>query len=198
MTLLASIEDFAAARGATADPADVKAHIALEGASSLVRGYVGRTFDAYTDTELYLDGTGTDALILPEPPVTAVEIVTLDAENAETEVAETDYRLDPDAGIVYLLGDRWPLGRRNVKVTATGGYELPHDGTPGTLPPALQMVVIQVAARLYGTAGTGGGVVTSRSIGQFSETFGATTRVRDSGLTALEESALAAYRLPRA
>jgi hypothetical protein len=202
MTLLATIEDLAAMRGVDPDPADLKAQIALEQASSLVRGYVDRTFDEVIADEVYLDGTGTDALQLPEPPVTELmSIVTLDHDAEETEVEATDYRLSAEVGLVYLLGSaRWELGRLNHVVVYSHGYELPHEGTPGTLPPAIQMVTIQVASRLYGGGGGGGsGVVTSRSIGTWQETFSSSsTDVATSGLTRLEEMALNFYHLPKA
>lgn len=214
MSLLASLEDLFTARGE--DPpveedheAMIRAKLALEYASDLVRTYTGRTFDRIEDT-VVLDGTGTQSLLLPNPPIAEVlSVITLDSQGEETEIDPADYRLAGSAGILRRIdGLNWPRGWQNIEVDLVSGYLLP--GEPGdsgtdvpTLPQDIQGVVISIAGRQFDTAVTSGvttGALTSVTMGVYSETYSdgsSSTVTVETGLTAMEAATLERYRLVR-
>lgn len=196
MTYLAELDDVFALIGGTTDPTDVKALLALEGASGLVRRFTGRTFDLTEDDEVYLNGAGTYRLVLPNRPVGAIgEIETLDADDVATAV--TTYRFDPATGVVYRTDAVWPTGFRNIHVTYDHGYIMP--GTEGcNLPDEIRSTTAQIAARLY-TLSTAGGTITSETIGSYSYTADASESASSStvpGLTDTEALVLTRYRTP--
>lgn len=196
MTYLCTIEDLFALIGGTADPTDLKALLALEGASGVVRKFTGQTFDLVEDDEVYLSGRGTYEFVLPQLPVGDItEVETLDADDVGTAV--TTYRFDPDTGVVHRTDATWPIGFRNIHVTYDHGYILPGEGDP-TLPDEIRSTTAQIAARLY-TLSTAGGTVTSETIGSYSYTADATESASSStvaGLTDTEALVLARYRTP--
>jgi hypothetical protein len=114
--------------------------IALDAACDLVRTMAEQPFNEATTT-FTLDGTGTDAILLPYLPVSAVGTVTVDGE------AVTDYTLNGN-GILFRGSagcdprPTWPSGRQNVVVTADHGY------ASADLPRDVRIVALQVAARL--------------------------------------------------
>lgn len=124
-------------RGGTADPGMI---IAADAACDTVRTIAERSFNQATST-VTLDGTGTDAILLPELPVTAAGTVTVNGGTI------TDYVLNGNG--VLLRGTAgpyprivWPAGRQNVRVTYDHGYatvDLPRD---------VRMVALSIASRL--------------------------------------------------
>lgn len=200
MSLLATMEDFAAARGVAFDPTDLGAMIALEGASSVIRTYTGQSFDLLETDAVTLDGTGTASLLLPELPALDVTEVTTTYLGTVTTLEVTDYDLGT-AGILWRTeGNIWPLGHVNIAVTYDHGYAMPpeRDEANGPLLPAdLQMVTMQLASRFYEKAQSGGQVLNSETIGSYSRSFesgrGAIgASVMD--LTWVEQRTLDAYR----
>jgi uncharacterized phiE125 gp8 family phage protein len=182
-------------------------------ASDAVRSATGRQFDRI-ETRVILDGTGSASLLLPNPPVQEVdEVITLDSQGDETEVDATDYRLDPDPGILRRIdGNCWPRGFRNIEVTLLAGYLLPEmEEDSGAevpdLPKDIQGVVLTRASRNYdeiaaAAASGGAGELQSVTMGVYSETFAASgdssTMVQDrSGWTAEEQAVLERWRLIR-
>lgn len=89
-----------------------------------------------------LDGSGRPMLTLPVYPVSSVTSVLVDstrAFGAATELDEDDdWVLYADEGMLCHLGSGWPEGRKNVRVTWTGGLD-PVDSR-------LQDAVIEVVA----------------------------------------------------
>lgn len=123
---------------------DAGALAALDAACDLCRTFAERDFNQATSTEI-LDGTGTDALLLTQLPVSAAGTVLVDG------TAVTDYTLN-DNGILFrgsvsasgavYTASTWPAGRQNVRVTYDHGYaevDLPRD---------VRMVALQVAMRI--------------------------------------------------
>lgn len=120
--------------------ADDGAIIALDAACDTVRAVAERQFNRGTTTYV-LDGTGTDALLLPELPVNSAGTVTVNGGTV------TDYVLNGN-GILFrgTAGcdprPTWPMGRQNIVVTVDHGYasvDLPRD---------VRMVALSVAARI--------------------------------------------------
>ena len=195
MAYLCDIEDLFALIGGTADPTDVRALLALEGASGVVRKFTGQTFDLVEDDDVTLDGRGTYDLVLPQLPVLSITTIeTLDAEDVATDV--TTYRYNA-AGVVHRLDAVWPIGFGNIVVTYDHGYILPGE-TGVTLPDDIRSTTAQIAARLYSLS-SAGGTVTSETIGSYSYTADAAESASSStvpGLTDTEALVLTRYRTP--
>lgn len=129
-------------RGGTADPGML---IATDAACDMVRTYTGQQIGAGTTT-ITLDGTGRDALLLPERPVRAAGTVNVDG------TAVTDYVVDAHRGMLIrkTAGETaptyttvsWPDGRQNVTVTYEHGYE------DADLPRDVRGIALAIAARL--------------------------------------------------
>lgn len=120
--------------------ADDGAVIAIDAACEICRDVAGQDFNAGTAT-FTLDGTGTDAVLLPQLPVKSVSAVLV------AGTAITDYTLNSD-GMLFRgtagCDPRpvWPSGRQNVAVTAVTGYETTD------FPRSVRMVALSIASRL--------------------------------------------------
>lgn len=164
-------------RGGTADPGMV---IAADAACDMVRTLAEQSFNADTST-VVLDGTGTDALLLPELPVTAAGTVIVNGGTV------TDYVLNGNG--ILLRGSAgvdprslWPAGRQNVSVTYDHGYQeidLPRD---------VRMVALSIASRLVIQ-----GVALEESVGAVRMKYA----VAATDLTNSERRILAKYRQMR-
>jgi hypothetical protein len=225
MSLLATLEDFFSSRGEVPPVEEdhetvMRAMLALTQASEVVRSYCRRNFILATET-VTLDGTGTSKLLLPDPPIVSVIGVT---EVDLGVVDADDYRLDPDAGILALVGTAttsilvaggtggvWLKGFRNYEVELEHGYvPLEDEGgsdDPSNLPADIQMVTISVASRRFAAAesavATAAGETTAISIGEYREEFAEPSSSEGSssrstpGLTEDEAGTLDRYRLVR-
>jgi hypothetical protein len=131
-------------RGTATDPGLL---IATDSACDMCRDIAEQQFNRGTTTYT-LDGTGTDALLLPELPVNSAGTVLVNG------TAVTDYTLNGN-GILFrgTAGEYprpvWPEGRQNVVVTADHGY------ADADLPRSVRMVALSAAARIavQGVAG---------------------------------------------
>lgn len=132
---------------------------AVDAACDVVRTITEQDWNRVTNGTAVLDGTGTDALLLPQRPadVTSVTIggtVTSGTITGGTTVTSWTLR---DDGVLLrtagaAVGDpnwtgqtyplKWPRGRQNVKVVYSHGY-----GT-AVLPRDIRMVALQLAARI--------------------------------------------------
>lgn len=159
---------------------DDGAIIALDAACDVCRDLAEQDFNSATST-ITLDGTGTDALILHQLPVSAAGTVTVNG------TAVTDYELS-DNGML-LRGSAgidprpvWPSGRQNVVVTYDHGY------ASADLPRSIRMVALSLAARILVQ-----GVAVEETVGQ--------VRVKYAGpamdLSKSEEMILRKYRPTR-
>lgn len=132
---------------------DDAAVIVLDAACDMVRDVAEQTFNAGTTTGTF-DGTGTDALLLPEYPARSVGTVEVrglaGTPGTWDTVGSSDYVLSSNgaliandtAGTGSLLGSSWPKGRQNVRVNYVHGYE------DSELPRSVRMVALTVASRL--------------------------------------------------
>lgn len=170
--------------------ADDGALIAVDAACDTVRTVAEQNFNQVVGGTAVLDGSGTDALLLPELPVSAAGTVLVNG------TAVTDYTLNGN-GVLFRgtvgLSDPywpdemptrlvWPTGRQNVEVTYDHGY------ADADLPRDVRMVALSLASRLLVQ-----GVATEESLGD--------ARVKYAGpamdLTAGEKMILRKYRRPR-
>jgi hypothetical protein len=135
-------------RDVTADDA---ATAALDAACQICRNVADCTFDETAET-IYLDGTGTDCLMLPELPVNSAGTVVV---NGTTLTEDSEYVLASGGKLIrtaytggsadytYFNGYNavWPAGRHNVKVTYDHGFA-------GTIPSDVRRVALGLARRL--------------------------------------------------
>ena len=121
-------------------------------AQSLADGACGRTLETTAYTEYHDIGSEQETVCLRQSPITGTPVVYSDANTTAptTLVADTDYVLDTTAGILTTLGDSFPSGPRNLKVTYTAGY------TSVTLPAGLRRVLLQVVGWILESAGNSG------------------------------------------
>jgi hypothetical protein len=116
--------------------ADPVATIATEAACAICRTFADQEFTSTAGDIVSLDGAGTDALLLPEYPVTDVSAVSVD------DSAVTDWVVSP-IGVLIRPGSYWPAGRQNITVTYDHGY------AEADFPADVRMVALVVAGRLY-------------------------------------------------
>jgi hypothetical protein len=164
-------------RGGTADPGMLSA---IDAACDMCRTIAEQDFNSATST-VRLDGSGTDALLLPELPVTAAGTVLISGGTV------TDYTLNGN-GILFRgsAGSDprpvWPSGRQNVTVTYDHGYadvDLPRD---------VRMVALSFASRIVIQ-----GPALQETNGQVSVRYG----VNNTDLTNGEKLILRKYRPTR-
>lgn len=122
--------------------ADAGAVIAVDAACDICRDVAGQEFNAGTAT-FVLNGSGTDAVLLPQLPVSSVSAVAVNG------TAVDDYTLSSNGTLFRgTVGEdtassgTWPSGRQNVSVTAVYGYE------SADLPRSVRMVALSIASRL--------------------------------------------------
>lgn len=108
--------------------------------SAYVEAYLNRKIASATYTDV-LDGTGTNGLMLPRYPVTAVSSVSIGGVlvSAAADDASMGY-VWSDIGLDYR-GGVFTSGRRNVRVTYTAGYSV--------TPPEIEQAVLELAALRY-------------------------------------------------
>lgn len=124
----------------------------VDAACDFCRDVAEQTFNRATST-IHLDGSGTDALLLPELPVVSAGTVAVRGTaigTADWDVAGVnDYTLNGN-GVLYATnhsgtwdhGATWPRGRQNIRVTYDHGY------ADADLPRSVRMVALSVASRL--------------------------------------------------
>ena len=164
--------------------ADDGATIAVDSACAVVRTLTEQDFSETTET-IYLDGSGTDLMFLPQRPVSAAGTVEVNG------TAVTDYTYTESGKLIRTSDDEptwstwgqtyqpvayWPEGRQNVSVTYTHGGSVPND---------VRMVAMMIAYRLV----TQGGA-TQEQVGDVRKTYA----VAATDLTNGEKAILRKYR----
>lgn len=98
---------------------------------------IGRKLESAEFT-WYLDGTGSNRIVLPVAPVTAITNLYLDSSRAFTSAtASTEYYLNAAYGIITLYNAITPNYPISVKIVATAGY------SETTFPASLKMAFIE-------------------------------------------------------
>jgi hypothetical protein len=165
-------------RGEADDPGVV---FAVDSACDVCRTIAEQAFSQGFSDTVILDGTGTDAMLLPELPVLAVTSV------MEDTTAVTEYSLNGN-GVLYRgaagVDPRpvWPKGRQNITVTYDHGYD-DYD-----FPDDIRMVALSIASRLVVQ-----GAAAEESVGDVRVKYS----VAASDLTANEIRILKKYRQVR-
>ncbi|MEV0586327.1 hypothetical protein [Nonomuraea sp. NPDC050310] len=101
-----------------------RAELVLTLASGVIDGETGQPLDLATTT-VELDGNGTQLLLLPRWPVTAVTDVSVvdDIDQAPADLVENvDYRWSRH-GRLRRLRCRWPCIERAITATVTAGWD---------------------------------------------------------------------------
>ena len=165
--------------------ADDGAALAVEMACEVVRTLTEQDFTTATET-IYLDGSGTDLMFLPQRPVSAAGTVEVNG------TAVTDYSYTETGKLIRTSDDEptwstwgktyqptafWPEGRQNVSVTYTHGA--------GTVPSDVRMVALHIAHRMI----TQGGAI-QEQVGDVRKTYAAAS----TDLTKGEQAILRKYR----
>jgi hypothetical protein len=147
-------------RDVSADPG---AASAVDSACAICRIVAEQDFNG-TGGTVTLDGTGTDALLLPQRPVTAVAGVQVNG------AAITDYVLSAQgalfrgtAGARASSSPTWPLGRQNVQVVYSAGYQTL--AVPADVCEVALNVAMRAVAQGIASAETVGDVQISYSVG---------------------------------
>lgn len=159
-----------------------QADLVLGGVDALVREWTRQHLEEVTNEEVSLDGTGTDVLLLPELPVTAVASI-VDENDSSTLTEDTDYRWWNNGIVRRLAGNTWIEHPRRYTVTYTHGY--------ATIPAAIKQVVLRVAARAVSNPSGHA----SETIGSYSYQAGFDTTARAAGLSDLDKRELSPWRI---
>jgi len=164
--------------------------IALDSACEVVRGYIGQTLNLVEDDEVYIDGTGTRSLLLPQLPVVSIaEVTTFDinGEDETTLTEDVDFKIG-DAGVLWRISapgstgwGLWPWGHRNIFVVYTHGYGVGplatgsgDSGMTGDafgVPSDIRLVALQIAGRVYSQSAVVAGGMQSETIGKYAYTL---------------------------
>jgi hypothetical protein len=109
--------------------------LAIDGACATCETVADQTFGETNET-VTLDGSGTDAMVLPGVPVSRVSSVTV------AGTATTEFVADTRRGMLVKQSGLWPRGRMNVVVRYTHGYR------STDVPDDVRMVALNLAGRL--------------------------------------------------
>ncbi|MHB1001276.1 MAG: hypothetical protein ACYC27_18690 [Armatimonadota bacterium] len=110
---------------------DAEIQLAINTVSREIENYCNRMFNP-ADYSIKLNGSGRQALVLPQFPVLSVTSIVMD----EVAVAAADYEIDSGAGILYH-DYRWTKGARNITIVYRAGYT--------TIPPDISMIATKMA-----------------------------------------------------
>lgn len=105
---------------------DVKLQIIVDATNAAIDNYVYRKLGRTTYSNVYLDGTGTDALCLPNYPVVSIESITINDE--ELVMCEPPFDSDDSSPYGYYFPEApvdgvlyhstcWPPGRHVILIT---------------------------------------------------------------------------------
>jgi len=151
---LTTLDRVKAELGITGNGSDALLGAKILEASSDIEGHLNRTLRKETISEVFWGLRGcAEALIFSRNPVGTITSVTLDDELIDAD----NYRLDPEAGLLYRLSDgspsSWSFGKATT-VIYQAGYDMPVDITnTGDLPPALQAACVELVASYWASRG---------------------------------------------
>lgn len=164
-----SVDDLAAYRKRSLDPADALALMAIGAACDELRRVAEQSIDLVVDDEVTVDSEGTNTLLLPELP--AVDITSVIGPGAVELSLTSDVFLDREMGAVRMRSRarRFLPGFQLYTITYSHGYAAPESGLPdGTedFPEALKALAVSIAARFYDQQG-----VKQESVGGYQAVF---------------------------
>lgn len=183
--------------------ADPRTVIVLDAACETVRGYLQQTINYVPDDVVHLDGTRTQALILPELPVQEVAAVSeydTDGENQDDLLVNDDYIVGY-GGVLWRVGCRWRWGKQNIVVTYSHGWDvtgLLGSGSGGGIsgvPSDIRFVALSLATRMFYGASSKAGAMKSETIGKYSYTINDATTGSTSSLLPAEQRVLDRWRM---
>lgn len=167
----------------------------LAASREAVERYAGRDFMWHERDEIWLDGSGTERLMLGEAgvrPPAVVHTVTV----GEEELSEGEWAAYPQLGMLRLRSKArlrvFPAGILNVRVVVSWGFE--------AVPEAVRIAQAKLtAAEILGAAGGEAGEVTATRIGDYAVTYGRDGRYATAVCRLCSEAkeALASYRVMR-
>lgn len=131
-----SIDDINTFLGTTILPNDAQATLAIAEATAVIQNYCNQKIEQVSDDSIYLDGSGSTKLFLPEIPVSEIASVEVDGV-----LLDPTYYALAENGVLWRKYGVWTLGARNIKITYTHGYE--------NVPEEVRGVCYRSAARLY-------------------------------------------------
>jgi len=124
--------------GFTTDEHQAAAEFLIDAVSATANRISGRKLKARDYTDLRLDGSGRDTIILPEYPIVSLTGIYVDRSRTfgdDTALASTIYQILADSGMVRLYSGVFPSGAGNVKLVGRLGYE--------TVPEDLELAVVE-------------------------------------------------------
>lgn len=124
LTTLQRVKDYLAGVGIVAGTsADTLYAGLISRASDVVIQWTGRSFQRATYTDVRLNGSGSDTLMLPQNPIISISSLTVDGTviAASADALATGYQYDNK--FVYLFGGAcFSRGLRNVKISFVAGF----------------------------------------------------------------------------
>ncbi len=175
MTLV-TISEVKTGEGITGSTHDTVLTALVSAVTALFENVCRRTFASTVYTDVEYDGTGTDKLILANPPITDISSIKIASNRnfgAATALASSRYVFD-DAGVVTLVpasgatsiilggdGGIFPKGHRVVQISYTGGF--------ATIPADLKQAAILMCSTWMNRRRRGG--VLSTTVGSETVTF---------------------------
>lgn len=159
-----SIDDINTFLGTNILPNDPQATLAIAEATAVIQNYCNQKIERVSNDPIFLDGTGSTKLFLPELPVNEIASVEVDGT-----LLDPAYYALAENGVLWRKYGVWTPGARNIKITYTHGYE--------NIPEEIRGVCYRSAARLYqarlkATKVDFVGDVKSVSVGDYSISFG--------------------------
>ena len=151
----------------TEDQASYLEDTLIPSIASYIDYEAGTFFDNDTTTDEYVDGNGSNMLIVPT--MWSVESVySIDSDDTETELDASTYTVYPRSGPVYAVRRKngtWDDGFENYKVVGKLGYE--------GLPSVVKNIALEMAVNEL-TADTNN--YKSERVGDWSVTYGDTAK----------------------
>lgn len=176
MAQFATVSDLASWLGTTIPNGDARATLLLQMASAAVQNRARQRLEFVAGDVVTLPGTYSDALVLPERPVTAVSAVVIDG----VALASTAYAWTRLGRLWRVDGGSWGSPKTAVAVTYSHGF--------ATIPDDIRGVCLSAAARAYENPAA----VQAESVASYSVTHGA--EARGVALTGTERDVVDRYR----
>jgi uncharacterized phiE125 gp8 family phage protein len=186
---LVSLTDTKTFLGVSGTTSDARIESLIDAWSDRIERLCSRQFVARAYTTR-VSGSGTENLLLPQRPVSAIGSVTMiygaGTQEITTAIQSTEYRADLERGILYRLGGAywnwnddavsvWSAGFKNYQVVYTAGY------ASSSIPADLQLIAKECIAGSYFASGGVNPNVKSESLGDYSYAVGdGTTGVPES------------------